>query len=486
MDQHSAPFSDALARFTASDAVTFSTPGHKRGRTIDPTTAALLGSALSADIPHGGGVDTTHFNLGILRQAEHLAAQAYGADDARYLVNGSTTGNIAMLLATCRDGDEVIITRMLHKSLLAALIFSGAQPIYLTPTIDPDHNLPLDTDPQTVAGAIRAHPNARAVVLVSPSYVGVTSDLGQIAEICHNAGIPLLVDEAWGPHFHFHPQLPQSATAAGADAAVNSSHKMTSAITQGSTLLLRHGLLDLERIHPLVDMVQTTSPSVLIYASLDTNRRLLATQGHALLDRTITLARHLRQALEAIPGLTVLSPEIISNRPGADFDVTRVLVDVAGLGITGFEAEQILRDQHGVHVEMSDLLSVLLLITIGDDEATIQRAIDAFQSLARFPTTDSRFPTAQLRSSGQLLFGGQQACTPRQAFNAPHRAVPPAQAIGQISAESITPYPPGIPLITPGERIRPEVIDYLRQGLQAGMHLSGLSDPTFQTIRILT
>ncbi len=482
MDQTRAPFFERMQEFAASDAVMFSTPGHKRGAGLDDAGRALFGDALSVDVPHGGGVDTPHFSWGLLRQAERLAAEAHGGADARFLVNGSTTGNLAMLLATCNPGDEVIITRMLHKSLLAGLVFSGARPVYLKPAIDRAHNLPLDTSPGAVAEALRAHPRAKAVVLVSPSYVGVTSDLASIADICHAAGVPLLVDEAWGPHFHFHPDLPQSAMASGADASVSSTHKMLGALTQGSTLVLREGLLDIERLHTVVDMVQTTSPSVLIFGSLDASRRQMALHGRQLLFQALEMARQVRDEVGDIEGLSTVGPRLLAGRPGADFDITRVLVDVHELGLTGYEAEEILRDEHGVMVEMSDLMSVLFLITIGDT-ASILRLLAGLEALPahRKPGHGASLP----RSTGELLFAGEIELTPREAFSADTERIAPEAAAGRISAESITPYPPGIPIITPGERIRAEVIDYLRAGVEAGMYLSGLSDESFASLRVV-
>jgi lysine decarboxylase len=444
---------------------------------------ALLGEALAYDVPHAGGVDTTHVSWGLLRQAERLAAAAYGGAEARFLVNGSTTGNLAMLLATCGDGDAVIISRMLHKSLMAGLIFTGARPVYVTPEIDPVRNLPLDVAPAAIASALEAHPSAKAVVLVSPSYVGVSSDLRAIAELCRARGVPLLIDEAWGPHFHFHPKLPLSAMRAGADAAVSSTHKLLSSLTQGATLVARQGMLDLERLSAAVDMVQTTSPAALIFASLDASRRQMALHGRELLERTIALARDLRSALTEIESLSVIGPEIIAGRSGAAFDPTRIIVDVHELGVTGYQAEEHLRQRHGVFVEMSDLLSVMLLITIGDDERSIQAALDGFRSLAAERRNGHHDVTA--RSTGSLLFSGTAELTPRQAYLAAAETVPVSQAAGRLSADTITPYPPGIPLVAPGERLAPEVIEYLRGGLAEGMYISGLSDHTFETLRVV-
>jgi lysine decarboxylase len=483
MDQSRAPFFEALQRFAASDAVMFSTPGHKRGRGVDDAVRELFGATLGVDVPHGGGVDTPHFSRGLLRQAERLAAEAHGGNEARFLVNGSTAGNLAMLLSTCNDGDEVVISRMLHKSLLAGLVFSGARPVYLKPAFDERLNLPLDTPPEAVAEALAAHPRAKAVVIVSPSYVGVTSDLAGVAAICHRAGVPMLVDEAWGPHLHFHPGLPPSAMEAGADASVSSAHKMLGALTQSSTLVMRRGLLDIERLHTVVDMVQTTSPSVLIFASLDAGRRQMALYGESLLARTLDLARRVRSVIAQIDGLYAVGPELLARRPGAGFDPTRVMLDVHGLGITGYEAEKILREEHGVRVEMSDLLSVLFLITIGDDDASIGRLSDGIRALERHRR---EAPLEGLpRSTGELLFAGEPVLSPREAFAADAVVVSPVAAAGRISVESITPYPPGIPVVTPGERIRAEVIEYLRAGRAAGMHISGLADSTFASIRVV-
>jgi lysine decarboxylase len=483
LGQQRAPFFEALRAFAATDARMFSTPGHKRGHGAPAEMRALWPDLLATDIPHGGGVDTTHRAFGLLREAELLAAEAYGGDDARFLVNGSTTGNLALLLATCGEGDTVIVSRMLHRSLLTGLIFSGARPVWLAPRIDAGRDLPLDIDAAAVAAALDAHRAAKAVALVSPSYVGFSSDLAAIGALCHRASVPLLVDEAWGPHFAFHPALPPSAMQAGADAGVSSTHKMLAALTQGSTLVARAGRLDLQRLHTIVDMVQTTSPSAQIYASLDASRRQMALHGRQLLDRTLALARRLREELGAIDGLDVLGADVIAGRGGVAFDPTRVLIDVHLLGLSGHEAELYLRDRHGVHVEMSDLRSVELLVTIGDDEQSIGRAVAGFRGLSEQRRAPRAIPA--LRSTGELLFGAEQVLTPREAFMAGAVAVSIAQAVGRISADSITPYPPGIPVVAPGERFDRDTIDYLRAGIAAGTHVSGAADPSLLTVRVV-
>jgi arginine/lysine/ornithine decarboxylase len=478
-----APFLTALEAVIRADSASFSTPGHKYGHGSPELVRHLMGDALLGDVPHAGGVDTTHVSLGLLRAAEMLAADAYGGDHARYLVNGSTAGNGALLLATCGSGDIVIVSRMLHKSLLAGIIFSGARPVYLVPDIEPVHNFPLDIAAGDVERALTENPTARAVVLVSPSYAGISSDLVEISAICRRSGVPLLVDEAWGPHFHFHPELPLSAMQSGADAAVSSTHKMLSALTQGSTLVARAGMIDLGRLNTAVDMLQTTSPSALIFASLDASRRQMVTEGEALLANALARAACIREKVSGIDGIDVVGSEIVADRPGAGFDPTRIIIDVHRLGLTGYEAEHILRTEHGVFVEMSDLLSVMLLVTIGDTERSVERVINAFNSLGQARSRQRH--SVLTRSSGALLFGREQVMTPRHAFLSQTEIVPVGSAAGRVSAEAITPYPPGIPVVMPGERLTASVIEYIEFGIQEGMYVSGVSDSSFGTIQVI-
>ena len=500
LDQRAAPFLDAWRAYRAAGVVPYSTPGHKGGRGASAELLEAFGAAaLGLDIPHGGGVDDTHLSHGTLRAAERLSAAAWGADEARFLVNGSSTGNHAFLLATCRDGDEVIVARNLHKSLLAGLVLSGARPVYVRPAIDSETNLSLDVAVEEVRTALDAHPAVKAVILVSPAYTGVSSDLPAIAALCHERDAPLLVDEAWGPHFPFHPELPPSAMQAGADGAVTSVHKLLPGITQASLLMLQEPRVDVSRFNAAVDMLETTSPAAFIYASIDACRRQMALAGKELLDRTLTLAAGARAALAAIPGLAVVGREVIADRPGAGFDPTRLLVDVHGLGVTGYQAERILRERGRVGVEMSDLVSVIVMLTVADDAETVEHLVAGFRGLAEEARASSSALLAPAvtrghRSSGAVILGSghaehaehaEQAMTPRQAASAVAEAVPLREAVGRIAAEIVTPYPPGIPVIAPGEVVTAEIADYLRFGLAAGMYVSGPADPTLATLRVV-
>ena len=486
MDQRRAPLLEGIARYRERGIVSFSTPGHKGGAGLDAGLRDLFGpAAFASDIPLGGGVDDTHFRGDTLRAAERLAAAAWGAERSFFLVNGSSAGNHAFLLATVRPGDEVVVARDVHKSLLVALIQSGARPVYLAPRLHPVLNVGLGVDPAAVAAALAAHPTAKLVVLVSPSYCGVPSDLAAIAAVAHARGVPVYVDEAWGPHFAFHPALPPSAMASGVDGAVASTHKVLGALTQSAILHCQGPRVDQGRLATAVGMAQSTSPAATILASIDGCRRQMALAGESLLNRAINLARDARERLRAIPGVGVLGGDDLGL---AAFDETKLVIDVHRLGLTGFAAEAALRDRFRLQPEMSDLVGVVCLVTIGDTSERLDRLVDAFATLAREAATDGtvgRDTGAVLRSSGAVLAPGDQALSPREAFFAPTRAVSPANAIGEISAELVIPYPPGIPVLAPGDIISPEKIAYLLEGAAHGMYLSGPADPTLGTIRVV-
>ncbi|WP_323053845.1 aminotransferase class I/II-fold pyridoxal phosphate-dependent enzyme [Thermomicrobium sp. 4228-Ro] len=490
-EQSRAPYLERWLTYLEEGVVPFSTPGHKQGRGAPPEFTDAFGArALALDIPHDGGTYETHLAVDPLDEAEQLAAALWGARDAVFLVNGSTTGNLAALLTLSQPGRPVIVTRAMHKSLLAGLVLSGARPVYVVPELHGESGLLLDIAPEAVEQALQAYPDATAVMIVSPTYTGVTSDIARLAVICHQHGVPLFVDEAWGPHLPFHPALPPAAIPSGADLAVTSLHKLAGALTQTAILLVGGDLVDTARLRAAVAMVQTTSPAAFLYASLDATRRRLALEGEGLLARTLELAERARGALASIPGLQVIGPEIVSGRPGAGFDRTRLVVDVQGIGLTGLEAKRRLRRDHGIAAEMADLVSVVCLLTVGDTPETIDALVRAFAALAAEQRAhrcsyDVRELGALLRATGPVVAGAPQVLTPREAYFAPVERVPLTAAAGRIAAEPITPYPPGIPVVAPGEAIRPEVVEFLQAGIAAGMRFNGASDPTLQTIRVV-
>jgi arginine/lysine/ornithine decarboxylase len=487
-DQTKAPFFDGLLAYRSAGIVPYSTPGHKQGRGAPAEMTEAFGlDALRLDIPNGGGVDDTHRTWGMQRKAERLAADAWQADDAIFLVNGSSTGNIAFMLARCRPGDKVLVARNLHTSLLSGLILSGARPIYLYPAVHPTFNLTLDINPVAVRSALDQHPDTRAVALISPSYTGVSSNLPEISRICRERSVPLFVDEAWGPHFPFHDALPPAAVQAGASVGVTSIHKLLAGLTQSSLLTIGGPLVTREDLVPAISLIETTSPSAMIAASIDAARRQMALSGRELLDRTIDLALSARTRLHEIRGVRVIGESVISDRSGAGFDPTRIMVDVQGLGVTGFQAEAYLRSEARIGVEMSDLTGFIAHITIGDNRETVEHLVRGIEALANraSPGTPSVIDET-LRSSGSAIFSAVPELTPREAALGRARAIPLSEATGEIAAEIITPYPPGIPVVAPGDRFTSESIEYLSAARNAGMYISGPHDPSLSTVQIVT
>jgi arginine/lysine/ornithine decarboxylase len=483
-DHNRVPILEGIARYLDNGVLPFSTPGHKRGVGMDADFTRLWTAAgLALDIPLGGGVDDTNFDADTRRIAEDLAADAWGADRTFFMVNGSSAGNHAFLLAMVRPGDEVIMARDIHKSLMVALILSGANPVWVTPKLHSKLNVGLGVDPADISQALDEHPNAKLVALVSPSYCGVSSDLKTIAGIAHARSVPVYVDEAWGPHIHFHPDLPPSAMASGVDGAVASTHKMLASLTQSSILNVQGPLVDVGRIQTAVGMVNTTSPAAMILASIDVCRRQMALHGEALLANVIALANRARMELSALPGVTVHNPDVLGIK---DYDLTKLVIDVHGLGLTGFQAEDLLRNRFFIQPESSDFVSVVCFFTVGDTEESANRLISVFQTLSdERAGLDHPALSASLRSSGVVVAPGRQAMSPRDAFFAKSRTVTLAESVGKISAELVIPYPPGIPVLAPGDIIEAEKIEFLLHGVEQGMHLSGPSDPHLKTLNVV-
>jgi arginine/lysine/ornithine decarboxylase len=478
-DHRRAPIVEALRAYQRSGTVSFATPGHKHGAGFDTELHALLGPDLgAADV----WLNTADHDAA-LSAAEDLASAAWGADRTFFLTNGSSGGNHAFLLATLAPGDEVIVGRDLHQSLLTALTLTGAHPVYVAPRLHPELGVAVGIDPADVDAALAAHPAAKLVAVVSPTYWGVASDIAAIADVAHRRGVPLYVDAAWGPHFGFHPTFPASALACGADGAVTSPHKLLTGLSQAAMLHVNTARVDAARVASTVAMTRTTSPLLPILASLDACRRQMALGGEPLLERALTMAEIARRRLRAIPGVDLLDAERL-GLPPSRVDPTRLVIDVAGLGYTGIAAERVLRGRHAVAPEMSDLLGMVCLVTPGDYHASIDRLVGAVSALAsegRSPLA----PPASLRSAAAAIAPGTQVLTPREAFFAPARSVPLWDAVGEVAAESVTPYPPGIPVLTPGEIISAAKIEYLCAALAAGVHMHGPADPMLETVRVV-
>ncbi|MBW4496229.1 MAG: aminotransferase class I/II-fold pyridoxal phosphate-dependent enzyme [Oscillatoria princeps RMCB-10] len=486
-DQTRAPLLEALQELARRQHAPFYAPGHKRGRGIPQPLADLLGKAVfQADLPELPELDNLFAPEGAIREAQQLAAQAFGAAQTWFLVNGSTAGIIASILATCAAGEKIILPRNVHRSAISGLVLSGAVPVFVSPEYDPAWDLANSITPAGVAEALDRHPDAKAVMVVYPTYHGVCGDLAAIAELAHRHGIPLLADEAHGPHFAFHPDLPEPALAAGADLAVQSAHKVLSAITQASMLHVGGERIDRQRLSQALQLVQSTSPSYLLLASLDAARQQMATQGELLLAQTLQLAEGARSRLAQIPGLSVLqprSPEAVT--PGfVALDRTRLTVSVAGLGLSGYEADEILHRQLGVTAELPCLRQLTFIVSLGNTPADIEQLVRAFTTLAE----KGKRQEAGLSQAGAPVLPcspNPPALTPREAFFAETETLHSEIACHKISAEIVCPYPPGVPVLMPGEIITRAALDYLQRVLSSGGTITGCGDPSLQTLKVV-
>ncbi|WP_181357508.1 aminotransferase class I/II-fold pyridoxal phosphate-dependent enzyme [Stenomitos frigidus] len=484
--QAKTPLLDALWACAHKAHAPFYAPGHKRGQGTPDRLAALLGTAVfRADLPELPELDNLFAPDGVIQAAQELAAAAFGADRTWFLTNGSTVGVIAAIVATCDPGDKIILPRNVHQSAISGLILSGAVPIFIQPDYDPILDLAHSLTPAAVAEALTQHPDAKAVMMVYPTYYGVCGDVAAIAYIAHQHNIPLLVDEAHGAHFAFHPELPIAALAAGADLAVQSTHKTLSAMTQAAMLHTRGDRVQGDRVSKALQLLQSTSPSYLLLASLDAARHQMATQGKQLLSQTLQLADEARSRLEQIPRLSTLKPEQAGQTAGfMTLDRTRLTVTVTGLGLDGFTADQILNEQLGVTAELPSLQHLTFIVSIGNTRADLEALVQAFQTLAT-PQRESTMQRHREKQYPSCLTPHSSPLTPRAAFLAATETIPIAQSINRISAELICPYPPGIPVLMPGEVISENAIASLQTVLAIGGLISGCADPSLETLRVV-
>jgi arginine decarboxylase len=492
LDQSKAPYFQALLDYVDSGVLPFHTPGHVQGNGMDLAFREFVGDNICAiDLTPMPGIDDLLQPVAAIKEAQQLAALAYGADNTFFLINGSTSGNQCMMMTAVNPGDKIAVPRNSHKSMLGGLVMSGAHPIYMQPEVDEELHMDHCVTPETVARTLEEHPDIVAVYVVSPTYYGVAADLASIERIVHDAGKLLLVDEAWGPHFQFHPALPLSATQAGADLCINSTHKMLSAFSQCAMLHQKGPRVRLDRLKAVLKMFLSTSPNLPMVASLDVARKQMATEGGALLSRTIELAEETRRRINRIEGLYCFGEELQGRKGVFDLDPTKIAVTVTGLGYTGYEASEILRYRYNIQVELADLFNVVALFTIGTTRDAADRLALAFEEMARDDrAVDMYAPSGILerrvnRGNYRLPKIPLMRMLPRDAFLAETDIVPFRDSVGRICAETISPYPPGIPVIAPGEELSLELVDYLRLEMKAGVRIQGPYDDELRTIRVV-
>ncbi|MFQ4139031.1 aminotransferase class I/II-fold pyridoxal phosphate-dependent enzyme [Nodosilinea sp. PGN35] len=481
LDQSQTPLLSALQISSQRVHAPFYAPGHKRGQGASPRLKELLGAAaLAADLPELPELDNLFAPEGVILEAQELAAAVFGAEQTYFLANGSTCGIEAAILATVGPGEKIIVPRNAHRSVIAGLVLAGAMPVFVAPEYSADLGLVLGVKAEAIAAALAAHPDCRAVLLVSPTYHGVCSDIGAIAALTHAHGIPLLVDEAHGPHFAFHPDLPTPVLALGADLVVQSTHKVLGALSQAAMLHIRGNRIDRARLQAALQLTQSTSPNALLLASLDAARHQMATEGKALLTGTLALAHQVRVDLAAIPGLRVIDKSAVTAFSSvSDLDLTRLTVEVSGLGITGLEADEMLHAELGVTVELPELRHLTLIVSLGNTAADMQRCIAGFQSLAARCAGRQSSPDAwhhpTVPEYGPLFT--LPVMSPRDAFFAATETVAASAALDRLSADTISAYPPGIPTLVAGEQITAVAIAHLTAIKQQGGYVTGGDAP---------
>ncbi len=482
LSQYETPLFDGLIRHAQKNPVQFHIPGHKKGAGIDPTFRNFIGdNALSIDLINIGPLDDLHSPKGIIKQAQDLAAEAFGADHTFFSVQGTSGAIIAMIMSVCGPGDKIIVPRNVHKSVMSAIVFSGAIPIFIHPEIDEQLGISHGITTEAVEHALERHPDSKGLLVINPTYFGIAADLKKIVDIAHSYNIPVLVDEAHGVHIHFHDDLPLSAMQAGADMAATSVHKLGGSMTQSSILNMREGLVSAKRVQSILSMLTTTSTSYLLLASLDVARKRLATEGTVLVEKTINLAQSIRSRVNQIENILCVGEEILNSKAAYDFDPTKLIISVKDLGITGYAVEKWLRENYNVEVEMSDLYNILCIVTPGDTETEAEILIKALQHLSReFQHSGETIHTKVLLPDIPVL-----SLTPRDAFYADTESIPIEESVGRIIAEFVMVYPPGIPIFIPGEIITEENIKYIQKNLEVGLPVQGAEDDELKYIRVI-
>lgn len=478
LSQDSAPVYEALEKFKAMRVLPFDVPGHKRGRGNPELTAFLGQQCLTVDVNSMKPLDNLCHPTSVIQDAEQLAADAFGAKDAFFMVNGTTSAVQSMIMSVCKAGDKIIMPRNVHRSAINALVISGAVPVYVNPGINRQLGIPLGMSVADVEQAIRENPDAKAVMVNNPTYYGICCDLRGITELAHRHNMAVLADEAHGTHFYFNEQSPVSAMAAGADMAAVSMHKTGGSLTQ-SSLLLSNGRISKGRVRQIINLTQTTSGSYLLMSSLDISRRNLALRGKQMFREVCSLAEYARAEINKIGGYYAFSKELINGGTVYDFDITKLSVHTRNIGRAGIEVYDILRDDYNIQTEFGDIGNILAIISAGDNMIAIERLVSSLSEIKRLYSKD------QTGMFDHEYINPEVIMTPQQAFYADKRTVPIGESAGLICSEFVMCYPPGIPILAPGEQITPEILDYIAYTKEKGCILTGTEDLRIETIRVV-
>ena len=477
--QKRAPIYEALERFKKKRVVPFDVPGHKRGRG-NPELVELLGEkCVGLDVNSMKPLDNLCHPVSVIREAEDLTADAFGAEHAFLMVGGTTSAVQSMILSCCKPGEEIILPRNVHKSAINALVLCGAIPVYVEPKTEPRIGIALGIEADAMEATMKAHPNAKAVLINNPTYYGICCDLVKLTELAHSYNMKILVDEAHGTHLYFGEGLPIDAMRAGADMAAISMHKSGGSLTQSSILLTNNGV-NADYVRQIVNLTQTTSASYLLLSSLDISRRNLALRGRDSFEKVIRMAEYARTEINAIGGYYAYGTELINGTSICGYDVTKLSVYTQEIGLTGIEVYDLLRDEYDIQIEFGDIGNILAYISIGDRMRDIERLVNALADIKRL------YEKEQLPMISGDYIQPEVVLSPQEAFYSDKKLVPIRETVGRICAEFIMCYPPGIPILAPGERITSEIVDYILYAKEKGCSLQGTEDIEANSLNVIS
>ncbi len=476
--QSKAPVLEAMKEHLLNRVVPFDVPGHKGGRGNTELTDFLGKSCLKADVNSMKPLDNLCHPVSVIREAQELAAEAFGAEHAFFIVNGTTGSVQTMIMTACKAGEKIIMPRNVHRSAINALVVNGAVPVYVNPGTNKELGIPLGMSVENVRQAIEANPDAKAVLINNPTYYGVCSDLKAIVELAHEHNMLALVDEAHGTHFYFGEDMPISAMAAGADMAAVSMHKTGGSLTQ-SSILLCGPHINGDYVRQVINLTQTTSGSYLLISSLDIARKNLALNGREIFRKTVQFAEYARNEINKLGGYYAFGKELCDNDAFYDFDKTKLSVHTRDIGLAGIEVYDILRDDYGIQIEFGDIGNILAIISAGDRALEIERLISSLSEIKRLYSRDK---------SGMFdheYINPEVITAPQKAFYSKKRSVPINESSGMVCGEFVMCYPPGIPILAPGEKITDEIINYINYAKEKGCFMTGTQDMKIENINIV-
>ena len=476
--QDRAPILEALEKMKRARLVPFDVPGHKRGRGNPELTEFLGEQCLSVDVNSMKMLDNLCHPVSVIKDAERLAADAFGAAHAFFMVGGTTSAVQAMVMTACKRGDKIIIPRNVHRSAINAMILCGAVPVYVNPQMDSMLGISLGMSVADVEQAIRENPDAKAVFVNNPTYYGICSDIKSIAKLAHDNGMLLLADEAHGSHLYFSDKLPVAAMHADADMAALSMHKSGGSLTQSSMLLIGNRVPE-GYVHQIINLTQTTSASYLLLASLDVSRRNMALRGKEMIDKIIDQVEYARDEINTIGDYYAYSRELINGDSIFDFDITKLSVYTRSIGLAGIEVYDILRDEYDIQTEFGDIANLLAYVSVGDRLKDIERLVSALAEIRRnYRQTGRKMLKAE-------YINPQVICGPQEAFYSEKESLPIDQTVGRVCSEFVMCYPPGIPILAPGEKITEEILQYIRYAKKKGCSMTGPEDMNIRFLNVM-